>query len=155
MTEQASKQTSETTPETGSQQALDTIQATLDKFLSAANVNAVYGEPRREGDTTIIPCAEILSGVGFGIGSGYGRGESPSESDKPASAGGGSGGGGGGRVLSRPVAVVVATPGNVEVKPIVDVTKVALAGITAWGFMFTMLIRMMSFRRGMGRHGRM
>ena len=53
--------------------------------------------------------------------------------------------GGGGRTFSRPVAVVIVGPEGVRVEPVMDVTKVALAALTAFGFMFSMLGRM---RRG-------
>lgn len=109
-------------------------QETMEQFLQSADVKAVYGEPILQGDTLIIPTAEVLNGMGFGVGSG-GGGEN-------GSGGSGGGGGGGGRVLSRPVAVIVAGPAGVEVKPIVDVTKIAMAGLTAFGFVATMLYRM-------------
>ena len=125
--------------------AIDTVQDTLDKFLDAANVYAVYGEPVYQGDTAIIPTAEVLSAMGFGVGSGYGRGSEDNDSGQ----GGGGGGGGGGRILSRPVAVIVASPEGVRVEPVVDVTKIALAALTAAGFMVGMLVRMTSSRRSM------
>lgn len=122
--------------------AIDLIQDTLDTFLNAASVEAAYGEPVVSGDATIIPTAEVLAVMGFGVGSGYGSSPQEEEGQKP-SAGGGSGGGGGGRVLSRPVAVIVASDEGVRVEPVVDVTKIALAALTAGGFMFTMLARML------------
>ena len=124
--------------------SIDTVQDTLDKFLDAANVYAVYGEPVYHGDTAIIPTAEVLSGMGFGVGSGYGRG---GNDEKDTGQGGGSGGGGGGRILSRPVAVIVASPEGVRVEPVVDVTKVALAALTAAGFMVGMIARMSRSRQ--------
>jgi uncharacterized spore protein YtfJ len=54
----------------------------------------------------------------------------------------GSGGGGGGRILSRPVAVVIASPEGIRVEPVLDITKIALAGLTAMGFMVGMMFRM-------------
>jgi len=102
----------------------------MEKFLSAANVSAVYGTPIEHGGTLVIPSAEILSASGFGLGSGGEGNES------------GSGGGGGGRVLSRPVAVIIAGPEGVRVEPVVDVTKIALAFFTAVGFMASMARRM-------------
>jgi len=63
------------------------------------------------GDTLIIPTAEVLSGMGFGVGTGVGNNVAQDQEGKPAqNSGGGGGGGGGGRVLSRPVAVVIASP---------------------------------------------
>jgi uncharacterized spore protein YtfJ len=115
------------------------IEETLERFIQTADVTAVYGQPIQNGDTLIIPAAEVLCGMGFGVGAGNG----PQADDKPAPGGGG--GGGGGRTFSRPAAVIIASPQGVTVSPIVDVTKIALAGITALGFMVSMISRM---RRG-------
>jgi uncharacterized spore protein YtfJ len=73
------------------------------------------------------------------------------EADDDENAGGfgnGGGGGGGGRIFSRPVAVIVASPQGVEVKPVLDTTKIALAAVTAFGFMFSMMARMRRGPRG-------
>ncbi len=123
--------------------AIDIMQETMDKFLNAAKVTAVYGRPIKNGDTLIIPTAEVLSGMGFGIGVGTSPRTDDNEGTEP---GGGVGGGGGGRVLSRPVAVVIASPEGVRVEPVVDTTKIALAALTAAGFMMGMLVRMMRFK---------
>jgi uncharacterized spore protein YtfJ len=127
-------------------QAVEATQETLELFLETANVDRVYGEPISHGDTLIIPSAEVLVGLGFGTGYGYGRGETEESGSTPG--GGGGGGGGGGRVLSRPVAVVVASPEGVRVQEVVDPTKIALAALTAAGFMFGMMLRMMRPGRG-------
>jgi uncharacterized spore protein YtfJ len=126
------------------QEAIETIQGTMDKFLDSASVYAVYGEPIDHGDTAIIPTAEVLSVMGFGIGGGSGPRDEQGEVQ-----GTGSGGGGGGRVLSRPVAVIVASPEGVRVEPVVDVTKIALAALTAAGFMLGMLLRMRPSTKGL------
>ncbi|MCL5997743.1 MAG: hypothetical protein M1546_17055 [Chloroflexi bacterium] len=139
---QESNQASDNASMAQADRAITAAQDTLSQFLSAADVQAVYGEPLQQGDATIIPCAEVLSVAGFGVGSGFGRGEDTGEGDTHNAGGGGGGGGGGGRVLSRPVAVIVVSPEGVTVKPVVDVTKIALAGITAWGFMLATLFRM-------------
>ena len=120
--------------------AVDTIQTTMDKFLSAASVEAVYGPPIREGETIVIPTAEVLSVAGFGLGAGSGP-QGPGDGENT---GNGSGGGGGGRVLSRPVAAIVISPAGVRVEPVVDVTKIALAVFTTLGFMTAMMARMWS-----------
>jgi len=56
--------------------------------------------------------------------------------------GGGGGGGGGGQTLSRPVAVIIASPDGVRVEPVADRTKVLMAAITAAGFVAGMFFRM-------------
>lgn len=132
--------------------AMEAIQGTLSRFLEVANVNRVYGEPIREDEVTIIPTAEVVAGLGFGMG--FGAGSSPTEgeekqrSDEAAMASGSGGGGGGaGKSFSRPVAVVVVSHGNVYVEPVVDITKVALATITAAGFMMATLLGFLSPQR--------
>jgi uncharacterized spore protein YtfJ len=126
-------------------ESMSVIQDTMDKFLDSASVYAVYSEPIRNGDTLVIPAAEVLSGIGFGVG--YGSGSSPGGEERGQGEGGG--GGGGGRVLSRPVAVIIASPEGVRVEPVVDVTKIALAALTAAGFMVGMLLRMNRPRKSM------
>lgn len=56
--------------------ALDIVQDTLGEFLQSASVDAVYGTPIQDGDTLIIPAAEVLTVMGFGVGSGRGTGYS-------------------------------------------------------------------------------
>jgi uncharacterized spore protein YtfJ len=119
---------------------LDAFQDTMEEFLAAADVRVVYGEPIQHEDTIIIPTAEVLCALGFGLGSG-GATSTEEHPDNP-SMGKGSGGGGGGRILSRPVAVVIASPEGIRVEPVVDITKIALAGLTAVGFMVGMMFRM-------------
>jgi uncharacterized spore protein YtfJ len=120
---------------------LDIFQDNMDTLLEVADVSSVFGEPVQSGDNLVIPAAEVLVGVGFGLGAGFGRNNKEDES-KGGGSGGGSGGGGGGRVFSRPVAVVIASPEGVRVEPVVDVTKIALAALTAGGFMLATLARM-------------
>jgi uncharacterized spore protein YtfJ len=132
----------ETTHPLNDYAAVDTLQTTMDKFLSAANVEAVYGQPVREGETIVIPTAEVLSVAGFGLGAGSGS-QGPGGQENTGT---GSGGGGGGRVLSRPVAAIIISPEGVKVEPVVDVTKIALAAFTTAGFMLAMFARMWSTR---------
>ena len=113
------------------ERSLEQVEHTLDRFLQVADVDQVFGEPIRQGDTTIILAAEVITGMGFGFG--FGRGSD--SSSEPEHEGGGGGGGGGGSVLTRPVAVIVASPQGVRVEPVIDFTKVALAALTAGGFM--------------------
>lgn len=129
----------------GAAQALYTLENTLEKFLDTASVERVYAEPVQHGDTLIIPAAEVLTGLGFGVG--YGSGSGGDEENVGEGSGGG--GGGGGRTLSRPVAVIVASPEGVRVQEVVDPTKIALAALTATGFMFGMLMRMVKPKRAL------
>jgi uncharacterized spore protein YtfJ len=116
----------------------ETINNTIAHLLATADVDSVYGQPIRKGDTVIIPTAEVLAGLGFGASKGeVNRKDEP----KPTKW---SGGGGGGRTFSRPVAIIVASPEGVRVTPVFDTTKIILAGLTALGFMFSTLLRMRS-----------
>lgn len=125
-------------------QVLDTVQQNMDKFLASAHVGAVYGAPITHEETIIIPTAEVFSFAGFGVGGGSGNGPmNPDDPEGTIPEGEGFGGGGGGRVLSRPVAVIIAAPEGVRVEPVVDVTKIGLAALTAAGFMFGMWMRML------------
>jgi len=81
------------------------VQAMLDKLgalKDAATVARVFGEPQTVGERTIIPVAEVRTGMGFGFGSG----KANDEEAEPE----GEGGGGGGGVTARPVGVVEVTP---------------------------------------------
>lgn len=122
-----------------------TVEQTLGKIFDAARVSAVYGQPVERGETTIIPCSEIVVGMGMGGG----MGTAPAEKTGETSGGEGIGGGGGAR--GRPVAIVVVTKEGVRIEPVVDVTKVALAGATTAAFVFLWLVRMAGVARGGGR----
>jgi len=130
-------------------QTLDDINSTMESFLETASVERVYGAPIEVGDTVIIPTAENLVIMGFGGGAGYGVADFENKKDEEDSPpgegtgeGGGGGGGGGGRTLSRPVAVIIASPEGVRVEPVADRTKVIMAAITAAGFVAGMFLKM-------------
>jgi uncharacterized spore protein YtfJ len=105
----------------------------VERLIAAADVSKVYGEPIRQGDTLMLPAAEVLSIAGFGMGSGGGVGR---DRQGTPQRGGGGGGGGGGQTLARSVAVIVSSPEGVRVRPVIDFTKIALAALTAAGFVF-------------------
>ena len=107
--------------------------AVMEKLIAAADVSRVYGEPIRHADSLLIPVAEVLTVGGFGMGSGRGMG---ADRDGSPRRGSGGGGGGGGQTLARGIAVIVASPDGVRVEPVFDVTKIALAALTAAGFVW-------------------
>jgi uncharacterized spore protein YtfJ len=112
----------------------------LEKLVAAARPEAVFGPPVESGSYTIITASEVTSGGGFGFGTGRGpapgsdaKQPRPVEAAPPAgrqSIGGGGFGGGGGS-MGRPVAIIAVGPNGVTVRPVVDVTKVAMAALTA------------------------
>ena len=110
---------------------LDRVSRIMERLLETADVSRVYSEPVLHGDVMILPAAEVLAIAGFGMGSGGGVAV---EQEGRRSRGSGGGGGGGGKTLARAVAVVVASPDGVEVRTVIDVTKIALAALTAAGF---------------------
>ena len=120
-------------------QAIDMAQETLETFLDTADVNKVYAKPVAHEGNLIIPAAEVVAGMGFGAG--FGSGGQLAEDG----GGSGGGGGGGGKTFARPVAVIIADKDGVRVEPVIDPTKIALAALTAFGFMFGSIAKM---RRG-------
>jgi uncharacterized spore protein YtfJ len=118
----------------------------LQRLLATADTSRVFGQPVSSGAYTVIPVAEVASGGGFGSGMGFGpsggrrkaaaeevvtpeAAGDPEELGLDAVQGAGGGGGGGGGAMGRPVAVIVLGPEGVEVKPVVDVTKVTLTAL--------------------------
>jgi uncharacterized spore protein YtfJ len=122
--------------------AIQSMETTMSEFFEVADVGKVYGKSAKNGDVTVIPAGEVISAMGFGIGAGSGSGGDAEE----GGSGTGAGGGGGGWTQSRPVAIIVASPSSVRVEPVIDVTKIGLAALTAAGFMMATLMRMT--RRG-------
>lgn len=87
-------------------------QVVLDRLgalKDAATVDRVYGEAHTVGDRTVIPVAEVKTGLGFGFGMGKRDQENPPE---------GEGGGGGGGVMARPVGVIEVSPEGTQFIPI-------------------------------------
>lgn len=123
--------------------SLDTIEQIMDCLLASASVEAVYGAPVKQRDTLILPAAEVVAVSGFGVGQGFGGPEGQNE----AAMGAGGGGGGGGSVIARPVAVVILSPDGVRVEPVLDWTKIALAGITFAAFAVGALARLGQMQR--------
>ncbi len=133
-------------------------QEILEKFVETARPSSVFAPPLTAGDYTVITAAEVYAGMGVGFGGGGGSGpaaaqesigdQPPAELSKvdkdelPAGGGVGYGGGGGGVTLGRPVAAITIGPDGVNVEPIVDATKIAIAFFTTIGAMALMFSRM-------------
>jgi uncharacterized spore protein YtfJ len=148
-----------------------TIQP-LEQMLDRLNASAVLGQPEDRGDVTVIPVAEIIFGLGFGMGTGAetspdAEAEAEGESAGPTATPGGrasrsrpkvkltvdgqdvpvastlsGGGGGGGR--ARPIGYIKIGPDGAKYEPIVDASRLALAGIVlaAWiAFWVTYTVR--------------
>lgn len=89
-----------------------------------AGIAAAFGEPVAAEERTLIPVASSAYGFGLGFGGEEGDDEVPEE--------GGAGGGAGG--FARPIGVIEVSSEGVEVKPIVDEQKVAMAGVMLTGW---------------------
>jgi uncharacterized spore protein YtfJ len=123
----------------------ETAEKMVERMYSAAQPGVVYSEPVVAGSFTVVTASEVAAGGGFGFLQGHGPADTASESSE---APGGGGGGGGGGSMGRPVAVITIGPEGVAVKPVLDVTKIALAGVTAWGAVAATAIRLSRGRRG-------
>jgi uncharacterized spore protein YtfJ len=134
----------------------DTAAEVVEKLFDVAQPSSVYSEPIIAGDHTLITASEVSIGMGFGLGVGGGEGrggprraadedEAVEEDESEMQGEGvglGGGGGGGGAAMARPVAVISVGPNGVQVEPVVDPTKIAIAFFTTLGSMFFMLSRM-------------
>jgi hypothetical protein len=99
----------------GATRAEDMIKA----LAAAGSGTGAVGPVTTVGERSVVPLVETVFSGGYGGGGG----------GDPDGAGAGGGGGGFGR--SRTVAVVEVTPDGVTIRPVVDKTALALAGITA------------------------
>jgi uncharacterized spore protein YtfJ len=97
----------------------------IESMLAQLNVNAVFGSPLKEGETSIIPIAEV--GFGFGYGSG---GEKETKGEDSSGVGGGGGGGG----TAKPIGFIKLSPQGAKFEPIVDSGKIAITLFMAIGW---------------------
>ncbi len=109
---------------------IDQAANLIGRLFVVAEPGAVFSEPVKAGDYTVITASEVTIGMGVGFGSGGGTDE------EGKSEGAGGGGGGGGYSMGRPVATISVGPNGVMFQPIVDVTKLGIAFFTAVGAMF-------------------
>jgi uncharacterized spore protein YtfJ len=103
----------------------------IEKMVGELGVGAVFGEPIKEGGVTVVPVAEVKYAFGYGYGSGRGGGE---EAEGGPSRGEGSGGGSGAGGRASAKGYVRISADEVSFEPVLDVTRLALAGIAfaAW-----------------------
>jgi len=104
-------------------------------MASVTSGEAAVGSAATNGDYTLVPLLETAFGGGFGIG--RRSGTNPAKGGEHGSGGGGGGGGG----STRTVAVAIMGPNGVEVRPVVDVTKIGLAAIGVAVAVFGMALR--------------
>jgi len=96
----------------------------LTAVFGAAEPGTIFSKPETVGDGLVFTASAWERAGGFGFGSGYGS------ADGDASAG--SGGGGGGASQGRPVAVIRVSPDGIQVKPVLDFTKIGITVVMAF-----------------------
>jgi uncharacterized spore protein YtfJ len=97
---------------------------TMEGFMGKASPSTVFSEPEVVGDDIVFAAAAFERAGGFGFGSGRGH-------DPQGGTGGGGGGGGGGMSRARPVAVIRVGSRGIEVRPVLDVTRIGVTIILA------------------------
>jgi uncharacterized spore protein YtfJ len=107
----------------------DMALARIDEMLQKMNANAVFGEPFKEGDITVIPVASVGYGFGYGSGSGRMTGNVAGSAEGAGAPGEGSGQGGGGGGMARPVGYIRVSPDGVVYEPIMDTSRISMLGI--------------------------
>lgn len=110
--------------------SLERMFQVVEDLRDTASVDAAFGEPQEIEGRTFIPVAAVGRGFGMGFGQGTAPGDEEAEAETSSGEGGGTGGGAG----ARPVAMIEISTEETIVRPIVDESKVALAGIAlvAW-----------------------
>ena len=91
----------------------------LASIFGEASPDAVFSRPEQVGEDFVITAAAWERAGGFGFGGGSGT-------DPGGDSGGGAGGGGGGASQGRPVAIIRISNDRTEIRPIIDMTKLAL-----------------------------
>jgi uncharacterized spore protein YtfJ len=132
--------------------SLDRVFSVVEGMRQVACADVAFGKPLEVEGKVLIPVATVATGFGLGMGQMVDaeceqepdggdaeseEGQTPAEPGEQAGerpAGEGQGGGGGGGARSRPIAVIEVTPAATVIRPIVDESKVMLAGIAlvAW-----------------------
>jgi uncharacterized spore protein YtfJ len=109
---------------------------TLEELRSTASVDAAFGKPQETEGRIMIPVSSVHVGMGMGFGQGVTE-DAPVEQTADEQPVGGGGGGGAG---ARPVAMIEVTPEQTLIHPIVDETKVSLAGIALGAWIIFLLL---------------
>ena len=95
----------------------------LTAIFGEAEPGTIFSKPETVGDGLVFTASAWERAGGFGFGSGYGS------ADGDASAGSG---GGGGASQGRPVAVIRVSPDGIQVKPVLDFTKIGITVVMAF-----------------------
>lgn len=86
----------------------------IEDMIRQIGIDKVFGSPVTQGDTTVIPVADLRTGFGFGSGQDRTSGDE--------------GGGGGGALRLTPQGYIHITPEGVRYRPIYDVSTFVVGG---------------------------
>jgi uncharacterized spore protein YtfJ len=115
------------------EQDTDKLMAPIDGILARMGVEQVYGTPHTEGETTIIPVADVMLCFAYGMGKGTAPATATATSDDEEAPGGsGAGGGAGGRTTPR--GYIRIDSKGVTYKPIVDEQRMGIVGMLLAGW---------------------
>jgi uncharacterized spore protein YtfJ len=116
--------------------SLEGIFSTVEGLRGVASVDAAFGKPQEIEGKVLIPVAVVGTGFGLGFGQGTSGEQAQAEPAPAEGEGGGSLAGAG----ARPIAVIEVTAEDTTIRPIVDETKIALAGVAlgAWSVFWIM-----------------
>ena len=120
------------------------VASPVERIVEQFTVSRAFGEVIREGDTAVVPVAEVSSAFGYGHGSGEGPVADGEGGDADGRMASGGGGGGGGRGSSKPRGYITISPDGVRYEPMMDPLTISMAGIalTAWiVFWVAMVVR--------------
>ena len=117
--------------------SLERMFDTLERLRSNASVDAAFGKPQEAEGRTMIPVSSVQVGMGMGFGQGVTEESIAHEQDSDEAPTGGGGGGGAG---ARPIAMIEITADQTIIHPIVDETKVSLAGIALGAWIIFLLL---------------
>lgn len=122
----------------------DKANEVIGRLFEVAQPEKAFGNSITQGEYTVITATElsVSMGLGYGGGGGGGNGRKMDEEGNRTDMGFGVGGGGGGVATARPIAAIEIGPRGVVVEPIVDVTKIVLAFLTAVGSIAAMAFKM-------------
>ncbi len=141
--------------------SLDRMFEVLEGLRETTSADVAFGQPQEVEGRVLIPVASVATGFGVGFGRGVaeeedeesemsrGKEEADALEAEKAAEGGGAGGGAG----ARPVAVIEVTPEKTVIRPIVDESKVALAGIMLGGWVVFWLLATIRAVFGRKRRG--
>lgn len=136
------------------ERAHERVVGLVERLTEVTRPGAVFGEPLRVGENTVVTAAEVFVAMGYGFGLGGGAGmhtgmqEGGEGAGEPMVHGGempggfGGGGGGGGSSKGRPVAVITINPAGVRIEPVMDATKIGLAFLMVLGSLFLMMTKL-------------